>query len=257
MRTILALFIVGLIFSGCMKEIITTNNQTTENSKISSLIPLYINPTDFDENTKEVLQHIVDNTEETISIINPNSGPGDEMSQNYVDFIKELHNMNSKVIGYVATGYAQKNLDDIKSEIDKYSQFYSLDGIFFDETDISNAKNNDQYKELASYVRSKGYDIVAVNAGTKVPQEFIDENIYDIVLTFENTYERFKEFNENENSSSTVSKQSILIHGFDPTDDKQEVIDKCEALDYKYIYITIDGEDNPWDSLYDFIPDNQ
>src|SRR5207248_452490 len=42
-----------------------------------------------------------------IVIINPDSGPGNAFDQSYKDEIDALHLNDSKVLGYVATNYAQ------------------------------------------------------------------------------------------------------------------------------------------------------
>lgn len=75
-------------------------------------------------------------------VINPDSGPGsgDVPDANYITAINTLHTYsNVKVIGYVHTTYATRNIDLVLADISKYAAWPSkssglhVDGIFFDE----------------------------------------------------------------------------------------------------------------------------
>src|SRR5439155_26232384 len=57
------------------------------------------------------------------------------------------------VIGYVATGYASKLISSLESQISSYKNWYSVNGIFFDE--MSSVQGNEgYYSTLNTYVKS-------------------------------------------------------------------------------------------------------
>lgn len=112
-------------------------------------------------------------------ILNPNSGPGiGEIDPNYINDLGQgplldFRNAGGFVIGYVATGYASRSLDDVQSEIDLYfdpgywrGAGVQVQGIFFDE--VSNdLANVGYYNTLRDHVRSHDSEARVVgNPGT-------------------------------------------------------------------------------------------
>ncbi len=76
-------------------------------------------------------------------IINPASGPGEAATPGteYTNAIRKLNEApNVQTVGYVRTGYTERNIDDVLRDIATYSRWSQLDGslamsgIFFDET---------------------------------------------------------------------------------------------------------------------------
>jgi len=81
---------------------------------------------------------------------------------------------NIDMIGYVATGYAGNDMDDLKSQIDVYFNKYTgLKGIFLDEA--SNLKGDIPfYQELYNYILAKnGYIHDIINPGTSTDQGYL------------------------------------------------------------------------------------
>lgn len=75
-------------------------------------------------------------------IVNPSSGPGSSPypDAHYDAAIRRLNSHpNIETVGYVRTGYATRNLSDVKAEVAVYSGWFSnasalaMHGIFFDE----------------------------------------------------------------------------------------------------------------------------
>ena len=80
------------------------------------------------------------------------------------------------VVGYVYTGYGQRDIATVEADIAGVYKNYSVDGIFFDEapTDclaasITGASTYAYYQQLADYVRSlqAGARLVILNPGTQ------------------------------------------------------------------------------------------
>lgn len=213
----------------------------------SVLIPLYSHPTkwqSFDKYFKILSQNKIP----TYLIINPNNGPGQAMDEFYIQGIKYLKNLGFHIIGYVHTEYGKRNPYEIKSDIYNWSDFYEIDGIFFDETDTQLISFN-FYKDLISYSKTQDFNFNILNAGYTTNKKYIDSKIANIVITYENSYESFfKEFPSQTNSSNDFTKLSILLHSV-KNNDFETLLSKVKSLDFQYIYFTEDTFPNPWDDL--------
>ena len=107
-----------------------------------------------------------------VSVINPDSGPGDRVNDVYLESISELRDYRVSVLGYVSTFWAGVPIEDAKEDIKKYKEFYDLDGIFLDE--MSNQKQYvPYYQELTDYAKSLGLDYVIGNTGTDAAPEYV------------------------------------------------------------------------------------
>jgi hypothetical protein len=113
---------------------VTTPPVATNFCQIAS-IPAYFYPTPSTPSTD--LWRIATNDTASagrVIIMNPNNGPGTAVDSNYATDISFVHGRSALVIGYVFTSYGARPLADVKAEIDKYYSWYSVDGIFFDES---------------------------------------------------------------------------------------------------------------------------
>ncbi len=119
-----------------------------------------------------------------LAIINPASGPGSTADANYVTQIAKSQAAGMTVVGYVATSYAGKSLAAAKAEIDKFVEWYHVDGIFFDQA-TSDAGNVAYYKNLHDYVKATvgGPATVILNPGTTVDEGYVTAS--DILVTYE------------------------------------------------------------------------
>jgi len=117
---------------------------------------------------------------------NPNSGPGTlprlEIQEN-IRIIKEANN-NVKILGYVFTKYGARSLAEIKADVDKYKDWYDVDGIMWDEVS-SNISTLAYYTEITNYARSKGLSYIRGNPGNAVPEQFIQ--LFDVTSINENS----------------------------------------------------------------------
>ena len=99
-------------------------------------------------------------------IANPNSGPGASFDATYFSYINTLRAAGIKVCGYVRTNYGNRNASDVKADVDKYRQWYRLDGFFLDES-ASLASSVPYYGAIAQYIRSnKTSPAILLNPGT-------------------------------------------------------------------------------------------
>jgi hypothetical protein len=252
-KTIFWLLSVAILFiQGCGGG----TSSSTVNSTLSTsvLLPLYSYPTEWQEN--DALTNLIDATDgQFISIINPSNGPGASQNTDYVDGIDYLYSKNTKIVAYVYTSYGSRNKQDIYDDIDSYVSFYGtqkLSGIFFDEISLDNDANQTFVKDISSYARSKNLNYIVLNPGTTISQSIIDENYYDLIVTYENPYSSYSNFH-NPLVSSQITKQALLVYAYPELASYEDEIKKAQDMNFDYIYLTTDSDSNPWDSVYNFL----
>src|SRR2546425_10636959 len=68
-----------------------------------------------------------------IAIMNPNNGPSSSPNADYSRAVTALRNAGGLVIGYVYSSYTMRAIAEVKTDIDHYHSYYTIDGIFVDE----------------------------------------------------------------------------------------------------------------------------
>jgi hypothetical protein len=252
--TAFTLFLQGCGEGEAFSPLTTTTTSATQSSTTSVMLILYSYPTEWEDNSE--LTSLINATDgEFISVINPSDGPGLTQDSAYVNGLDYLNNQNSKIVAYVYTSYGTRDKQDIYNDIDTYVSFYGtqkISGIFFDEVSLRNSYDETFIKDISSYAKSKNLNFIVLNPGTTVNQEIIDENYYDIILTYEDSYENYLNFN-NPLISSTKTKQSIVVYEYPNLVSYANEIQKAKDMHFDYIYLTIDSSDNPWDTVFNFL----
>jgi len=220
----------------------------------SLLIPLYSYPSKWNEYIDK-FELIKNKKIDTYAIINPQNGPNNSIDPIYLKGINLLKKYNIKVIGYVHTQYGKRNPYKIKEDIYKWSEFYQdagVSGIFFDETS-TNIKYLNKYKDLIKYTKSLGLDFNILNAGYTTAQEYIDLNLANIVITYENSQEAWENsFPKQINKASENTKLSVLLHTM-KNKNFHKALNKSKQRGFDYIYFTEDTMPNPWDDLSKYL----
>ncbi|KAA8645894.1 spherulation-specific family 4 protein [Aspergillus tanneri] len=140
-------------------------------------------------------------------VINPGSGPGPNAlpDANYTREIPKLVSYdNVRVLGYVATTYAKRNISLVRKDIETYAAWptnssnpkLAVRGIFFDETPQQyNADALSYLQNLTSVVKDTpglGPDhFVVHNPGTIPDSRYLPSA--DSTVVFEATYDTFQE----------------------------------------------------------------
>lgn len=90
-----------------------------------------------------------------IALANPNSGPGTAKDANWQRLINEAQTAGTLMLGYVATSTGTKALATVRSEINKYFQFYpNISGIFVDQVNTAcTATPLAYYQNVTAHVR--------------------------------------------------------------------------------------------------------
>lgn len=137
------------------------------------IVPMY----GWDAGWSELINAKQENSgTEIIAIINPSSGVGGSKDSHWANVADDLQDEGIKVVGYVSTQYAGRSAGDVQSEVDRYEDWYDVDGIFFDEVSPS---ARDYYNQV-----NDGVGLVILNPGAPVPESY--EDIADIIIVNEN-----------------------------------------------------------------------
>ncbi|KAF2645200.1 hypothetical protein P280DRAFT_545224 [Massarina eburnea CBS 473.64] len=171
------------------------------------LLPLYIYPSpgNWDPLFKSIEAYPA---LEFVVIINPNSGPGSEPWWPNTDYVREVRKLNAypnvQTVGYVATTYCKRSIEDVFADIAKYVSWSSdnrypglgVTGIFFDETLNLFHEDVKEYLDAISIkVKNSegilGFKTVIHNPGTAVEKGLSDPGP-DITTVAEVTYYDFK-----------------------------------------------------------------
>ncbi|KAL6703067.1 hypothetical protein ACN47E_010274 [Coniothyrium glycines] len=205
---------------------------------MSILIPLYIYPSPgaWDPLYNAAAAHR--NVDFTV-IVNPCSGPckGSLPDQAYLDEVPKLRDYpNIRTLGYVATHYADKDIEDVLAEISLYARWPQLteitkmrmDGIFFDETPSTFDIDDYEYLKRASQAvrnsTSFGDRFVAHNPGLILPavlnsKDVLHEsylNLTDITVVFEETFDKWLDksvMDPLQDHRIRKSKLAMILHG--------------------------------------------
>src|SRR5438093_798989 len=205
------------------------------------IVPLYTYP---DSTWDTVAQaKIAHPSVPVVAIINPNNGPGSSKDANYVTGIQKLHSAGVVVLGYVYTGYGSRSANSVNADIDTYKNWYSLNGIFFDE--MSNAPGDEShYYNLSQYAKSQGLTFTVGNPGTDILPSYI--GTVDNIVIYENVGLPSISSLGGWYTNYDKSNFSTLSYGVGTI--SQSFL-TSESSYVGYTYITNDNLPNPWDSV--------
>lgn len=178
-----------------------------------------------------------------IGVVNPHNGPGTGWEEAYDRYVTVMQECHISVLGYVSTFWGAVPLNTVKDNIDKYKQFYGIDGIFLDE--MSNkAENVQYYKDITAYAKSVGVKYVVGNTGTDAAPEYV--GVVDNIVISEGygapTLSRLGGWHVGygkENFSYIAYSQSTV--------DRQYVATSASFA--SYLFITDDHFPNPYDRM--------
>lgn len=217
-----------------------------------SIIPLYIYPTGEDS-WQQLFEAYRAYPIETWAIVNVFNGPGNSKDSNYDSSIKKLHTAGIKTLGYVRTNYTVRGLSAVKADIDQWKRFYQVHGIFFDE--MSNENNNGKiryYKQANDYAKSKGFTFTVANPGTSPAAKYFDS--VDNIVVFETDTgfpSKSKICSQNTNGKG---RSSVSILPYNVANLNSTAVQEMKPC-AKYVFVTDDGGNNPWDTLPNYLPE--
>jgi hypothetical protein len=145
----------------------------------TTLIPAYVPP-------HALVDLVRASSRPRLLVINPSSGPGAEAVPAYRGAVRTAQRAGARVLGYVHTTYGARPAADVMADIDRYTSWYGVDGIFLDEASHDVAHVG-YYAALGRHVRAGGARrVVVLNPGVVPAREYFD--LADVIVTFEGPY---------------------------------------------------------------------
>lgn len=179
------------------------------------------------------------------AIINPASGPGTTKDNNYASVTSACQARGVSILGYVATTYGSKPMNQVLDEVRRYQTWYGVDGFFFDEA-ASGTDKIDYYAALYKAVDG----VVVLNPGTYPHQAYVE--VCDIICV----EERGVEVTETRTTDladwmkgQPPDKFCYIIFGVTTAARMRRILAKAQERNVGYIYVTSDTLPNPFDML--------
>lgn len=179
------------------------------------------------------------------AIINPNSGPGATKDAGYVSVVTAAQARGVSILGYVATTYAAKPLPSVAAEMQKYRDWYNVDGFFFDEA-ATNPKDLPYYAAL--YAGARG--IVVLNPGAYPHQAYIE--VADVLCVEERGTQVVEDHSQSVAdwmNGQPPEKFFYIIYGVPTAARMRRILKRAAANNVGYVCVTNDVLPNPFDSL--------
>lgn len=179
------------------------------------------------------------------AIINPASGPGATKDAIYATVVAQAQSKGISILGYVATTYAAKPLATVEMEMQKYRDWYKVDGFFFDEA-ASGAKDLPYYATL--YAGARG--IVVLNPGTYPHKAYVE--VADVLCIEERGTDVIEDHSQDVADwmqGQPPEKFFYIIYGVPTAAKMRRILKKAAANNVGYVYITSDLLANPFDTL--------
>jgi Spherulation-specific family 4 len=227
--------------------------------KLQILLPLYIYPNWYDKD-KYLWKQVITVAKKVpiTAIVNPNNGPNNAPpNSDYQQGLQDLRQAGVKIIGYVSTNYAKRDIKLVKTDIDLYTKHFKIDGIFIDEAATTPDKLN-YYQQLYQYIKDRSISAqVIINPGTDINEKYISQPVADTIVIFENYQKTWTNYRP-QTYTKKYSPQNFaaLVHTTSNRKLMKSTLDRAVKSRFGYIYVTNDSTDannrNPWDTLPEY-----
>jgi hypothetical protein len=145
----------------------------------TTLIPAYVPP-------HALVELVRASSRPRLLVINPSNGPGAQAVPAYRAAVRTAQRAGARVLGYVHTTYGGRPAAEVMADIDRYTSWYGVDGVFLDEA-ASDVARVGYYAALGRHVRAgDAHRVVVLNPGVVPAREYFD--LADVIVTFEGPY---------------------------------------------------------------------
>jgi hypothetical protein len=173
---VVALVSVVVIGTVLLTSVVLGRASERETGCAASLIPAYLSP-----------QGIADLADAApgprLLIVNPASGPGERTDPDFRRAVAHAQAGGAKVLGYVPTTFGARRSAAVLADVERYREWYGVDGIFLDEVSHDEAQLP-YYAGLSRRLNGEGE--LVLNPGTVPARGYFD--LADLVVTFEGPF---------------------------------------------------------------------
>jgi Spherulation-specific family 4 len=178
---------------------------------------------------------------------NIENGPGASADPAYRAVLRQALRTPVRVLGYVSTGYGRRADAAVRADIDHWSAFYGVTGIFLDEVP-SDPANVARYRGYAEQVRAR-HGMVALNPGVVPDPGYL--RIADVVVTFEGPYQRYTAASLAAPSGGATAWHIVYDV---PAADAEQVVQRAAQHGAGLVYVTGAPAPNPFAALPTYWP---
>lgn len=271
MRTRVGIAVVtAALVAQCAAPVATYAATTTQ----SVFVPGYSYPQRWAGGDNRYWQAIEDAGAQKVPyvVVNPNSGPGNAVSNDYTQQLAALDAKGIKYIGYVKHNRQSRDIKEVAAEIDAWYKFYpGIKGMFFDEThNESNPTQTCYIANLYNYMKVKHPgSIVVHNPGTRLRNESIVPygDIFMVAETSANEYltDPYLDMNHPdaqpfEKNPANAPKIWHAVHDVTSVAEQDRVLEVAKQRNAGWVYFTSDslttGDSNPYNNLSTYFTDH-
>jgi len=183
-----------------------------------------------------------------VAVMNPANGPGSEVDPRYVSASDSVRSAGGRVIGYVFTSSAEVPLDSVLTNVDRYREWYSLDGIFLDGmANDPDPAHIAWYAALRDSIRAREPAWLVVGAaGTNTLPEYLAGA--DVLCNFESTGESYFDWEPDAWVRDYPASRFLhLVHTLSSADSMRQAVARAWSRGAGWVYVTNDRMANPWD----------
>lgn len=183
-----------------------------------------------------------------MAIFNPDSGPGVAVDDSVRTSAAAAAEAGVKLVGYIDTAYAKRDLQLVLAEVAKYRAWYGVQSVFLDQMKDS-CSSASYYRSIfrAVHDASGAGDgaTVIVNPGKNVGSCLND--VADIQVIFEGSADEFDSWSPTRwTHVLPANKFCVIVYGVDPSE-ADVVLRRMSRNRVGYGYITDRRAPNPYD----------
>jgi len=187
-----------------------------------------------------------------VAIGNPFNGPGNAFDPNYQAVFTALRLNKGEVVGYVHTTYGNRPRQDVEADIDRWLQWYAIDGIFVDEMNNVPDTNERYFQHIHDYIQSKRPGSMVIgNPGTSTTEGYLisgRRRVSTQLCIFEkpNGFLNWKP----PTWTAKYPRRNFCVLPYSTSAAQwQKFVDHAYAMNCGHVYFTDDVLPNPWDTL--------
>lgn len=186
------------------------------------------------------------------AVINPANGAGPAPDPAYLQVVRDGHEADVAVLGYLRTRYGTRDAMEILAEAEDYLTWYEVDGFFVDEV-TSGPLGVDYYAGLAGALRDRGGTIITLNPGAVPDEPYMW--IGDHVVVFEGSSGQYPQLS----MPPWVTKYAperfwSVVYGADLERGLGAIVEHTAVNHIGLLWVTDDTEPNPYDSVPEVVP---
>lgn len=186
------------------------------------------------------------------AIMNPFNGPGEGFNSDYERATQSFTSAGGNLIGYVYSQYGSRPLSVVLADIDRYAQWYPVDGIFVDEfSNSSDPAVLDYYNAIYEHVKAidPAWEVMG-NPGTSTVEAYLTHPAADRLMIWENFGSTYPaQTPPSWTAGYDASRFVHLLHTLDSEATAADYVDLAIGRNVGGVYFTDDELPNPWDRL--------